>query len=147
MDDILNLALRVFPKYMNIAFYIQNAYTVEPAGSHGAWSVDDYNLLPYVFGSAQLVGQTQIDVKDIFSREKVLQYQDKNMYFRMIKNINDMKSYEITTNSPFISEIHLTKGMSWEKINSGMLHHFMVEVLGKWPVIQHFWFGNILGFK
>lgn len=69
------------------------------------------------------------------------------MYMRMIHNINTVKSYELPTNSPFISEIHMKPGMTWKKINEGMLKHWNNEVLGKWPVIQHFWFGNLLAWK
>ncbi|CAL6047547.1 Serine/threonine-protein_phosphatase 2A activator [Hexamita inflata] len=145
MDDLLCIGLSIFPQYVNLVIDLQNIYTLEPAGSHGAWSVDDYNLLPFVFGSAQFVNEK--DVKIIFSRDQAANLKNTNLYMRMISNINDVKSHELYTNSPFISEIHMKPDMNWEKINNGMLKHFNAEVLGKWPVIQHFWFGNILGFK
>ena len=53
-EDLEGFVLIIFPKYIEIAFKMQNVYTLEPAGSRGAWSVDDYSLLPFVFGAAQL---------------------------------------------------------------------------------------------
>ena len=52
-----------------------------------------------------------------------------------MQNTYEVKSFELTTNSPFISEIHNKPDMTWDKINKGMIKLFQNEVLGKWPVI------------
>lgn len=49
--------LLVFPAYLKVCRHLQTVYWLEPAGSHGVWCLDDYQLLPFVFGSAQLIGR------------------------------------------------------------------------------------------
>ena len=40
----------VVPKYLTLVRKLQIRYGLEPAGSHGMWSIDDYHLLPFVLG-------------------------------------------------------------------------------------------------
>jgi serine/threonine-protein phosphatase 2A activator len=53
--DYPSLVTKVFTRYLKICRRIQLTYNLEPAGSHGVWGLDDYQFLPYYWGSSQLI--------------------------------------------------------------------------------------------
>ncbi|KAI5778150.1 hypothetical protein EDC01DRAFT_623292 [Geopyxis carbonaria] len=154
------LVLKTFAGYFEIVRRLVLAYSLEPAGSHGVWGLDDHAFLPYVFGSAQLTtykpaldapeghGTTtaeeqglpkpdEVVKKDVVDRER-----SRNLYFAAIGFVYDVKTGPFWEHSPILFDISgVQKG--WGKINEGLLKMYAVEVLGKFPVVQHFHFGSI----
>jgi len=56
-QDIVSAALRLFKRYLDFARQLQRTYNMEPAGSQGVWSLDDFQFVPFIWGSAQLAGK------------------------------------------------------------------------------------------
>lgn len=42
--------------YLGVVRRLLMVYFLEPAGSHGVWSLDDYSFMPFFWGSAQCIG-------------------------------------------------------------------------------------------
>jgi Phosphotyrosyl phosphate activator (PTPA) protein len=124
---------------------IQSTYFLEPAGSHGVWSLDDYMFLPFYFGAAQLVPHERLRPKHALLAETRETYNDDYMFMTAIEFIHRMKTGPFFEHSPILFDI--MKGVPrWFKVNSGMLKMYKVEVLGKFPIMQHFLFGSLLPF-
>lgn len=134
-------------------------YTLEPAGSHGVWGLDDHSFIPYIFGSTQLGPPipdnnhaTPVPTEGSLStapspslvtdKAVVRDVKDSNMYFSAIQFIYDVKKGPFWEHSPVLYDISGIKD-GWGKINKGMLKMYAAEVLGKFPVVQHFPFGSL----
>jgi hypothetical protein len=54
--DLAALGLCAFPRYLRVCRSVRGAYQLEPAGSHGVWSLDDFHVLSFALGAAQMGG-------------------------------------------------------------------------------------------
>ena len=136
------MVLRIFVKYVDLCRKIRKRYKQEPAGSHGVWSLDDYSFIPYIWGSAQLINNPNIFPDSVLDPLLVEQYKDDYMYLNCIAYTCSVKTGPFFEHSPDLYNI--TAAASWKKINGGMHKKYEVDVLSKWPVIQHFLFGSII---
>ncbi len=133
---------KIFPLYFNVCTRLQRTYMLEPAGSHGVWSLDDYFFLPFVFGSAQMMKAQTVKPKSIRSTEVIESMSSKNMFFGSLRYILDTKHGPFQEHSPLLYA--LAGASSWEQIHRGLIKMYKAEVLGKFPVAQHFIFGTVL---
>ncbi|KAL1841887.1 hypothetical protein VTJ49DRAFT_6486 [Mycothermus thermophilus] len=155
-----SLVLGVFEPYLKVIRRLILTYTLEPAGSHGVWGLDDHSFLPYIFGSAQLTrpisdsepmpleGSVPGAPKpaDILKPAIVDRLRTENMYFSAIGFINDVKTGPFWEHSPVLFDISGVRD-GWGKINKGMIKMFNAEVLSKFPVVQHFPFGSLFSWE
>lgn len=136
-------------------------YTLEPAGSHGVWGLDDHFFMPYILGSAQLSrpltsedeptpleGSAPLAPKVSETATPALAEKHRHawLYFSAIAFINDVKKGPFWEHSPILYDISsITHG--WGKVNKGMILMFNAEVLSKFPVVQHFPFGGLFSWE
>ena len=162
------LALHVFPAYLRVVWHIQDRYALEPAGSHGAWGLDDYHFVPYIIGAAQLAGPNttlapaeaispalypflslpaaragpRISPAETLAHSPRVGAPVPNLYLAAIARVNSLKRGAFTEHSPILSDIARSV-RGWPKVHTGMLRMYDAECLGKFPVVQHFWFGGV----
>ncbi|KAI1387479.1 Phosphotyrosyl phosphatase activator [Hypoxylon trugodes] len=155
-----SIVLGVFEPYLRVVRRLILTYTLEPAGSHGVWGLDDHSFQPYIYGSAQLsraiTDSEPMPIEgslfrapkpaQVVKAEYVEQERKRNMYFSAIGFINDVKKGPFWEHSPILFDISGIKD-GWGKINKGMIKMFNAEVLSKFPVVQHFPFGSLFSWE
>ncbi|KAG0368092.1 hypothetical protein BC939DRAFT_461547 [Gamsiella multidivaricata] len=144
-EDHAAVVLTVFVRYLELVRKLQRTYQLEPAGSHGVWGLDDYQFLPYLWGSAQLRDHPTLRPIAIMQETSVREHASEYMYFRAIQFIHETKRGPFHEHSPVLFEI---SGVHhWAKVNSGMVKMYKAEVLNKFPVVQHLLFGSLLPWR
>lgn len=159
-DDGGAIVMGVIQPYLELMRKLILTYTLEPAGSHGVWGLDDHSFVPYIFGSAQLSPAINFNLQPpqptptegslprapktnaVVDKERVDMYRHSNMYFAAIQFIYDVKRGPFWEHSPVLYDISGIKD-GWGKVNKGLLKMYAAEVLEKFPVVQHFPFGSL----
>ncbi|KAI9732778.1 MAG: Serine/threonine-protein phosphatase 2A activator 1 [Cirrosporium novae-zelandiae] len=141
-EEERGILLGVLETYLQLCRHLIKIYTLEPAGSHGVWGLDDHFFLPYIFGSAQLSApiseQGQIptegslpdapDPPSVVKPVVVEREREKSMYFSAIGFIHDVKKGPFWEHSPILYDISGVRA-GWAKIN------------------KHFPFGSLFSFS
>jgi len=154
------IVLGVIEPYLQLIRRLIKTYTLEPAGSHGVWGLDDHSFLPYIFGSAQYgpaisdtdptpIEGSRADAPDpanVSNASAVERERATNMYFGAVGFIYDVKKGPFWEHSPMLYDISGVRA-GWAKINKGMLKMYNAEVLSKFPVVQHFRFGSLFSWE
>lgn len=125
-----SIVLGIFEPYLRVCRRLILTYTLEPAGSHGVWGLDDHSFQPYIYGSAQLTrpitdeepmpleGSVLRAPKpgQVAKAEFVQEERKRNMYFSAIGFINDVKTGPFWEHSPILFDISGVRD-GWGKIN------------------------------
>ncbi|XP_055819191.1 uncharacterized protein LOC129887959 [Solanum dulcamara] len=141
-EDYQALVSKVFVKYLDLMRKLQVTYCLEPAGSHGVWGLDDYHFLPFIFGSSQLIDHKYMKPKSIHNKDILENFVNEYLYLSCIVFIMKVKKGVFAEHSPMLDDISGVP--NWNKVNSGLLKMYKIEVLQKVPIMQHFLFGSII---
>jgi len=144
-EDYPAVVVKVFITYLALMRKLQTTYTLEPAGSKGVWAIDDFHFLVFYFGSSQLRGHPDIEPASVRVAAVYNNYDKDYMYLGAVKWINKVKTGPFFEHSPTLDSV--ANVIHWDKVNQGMMKMYKGEVLGKFPVMQHFKFGTLLPFK
>ncbi|CAG9838183.1 unnamed protein product [Diabrotica balteata] len=135
------VACKVFVRYLEIVRKLQTTYNMEPAGSHGVWSLDDYQFVPFIWGSSQFIGNGHFEPTCFLKDNIVRKHSSEYMFLSCIEYINRVKTGPFAEHS---NQLWSISGVStWTKINAGLIKMYKAEVLAKFPLVQHIYFGSI----
>lgn len=141
-EDAQATVNRVFKRYVELARQLQSVYKMEPAGSQGVWSLDDYQFVPFIWGSSQLVMNPKI-APEMFTSQKIVdENAEEFLFLGCIKFILKVKTGPFAEHSNQLWNISGVQ--TWSKINQGLIKMYKAEVLHKFPVVQHVLFGSLL---
>ena len=122
---------------------LQINYILEPAGARGVWGLDEYQFIPFIFGASQLIDNNEITPKGILNDYTLKSFKNEYIYLDCVDYIKSVKSGACFAEyAPILESI--TNAKNWSKIANGLVKMYEDDVLKRYVIIQHFYFGSVL---
>ncbi|KAH0792585.1 serine/threonine-protein phosphatase 2A activator-like [Histomonas meleagridis] len=131
-EDGPAIVFDVFWEYWNLHTEVKAKYHQEPAGSHGAWSIDDYVFLPFLFGSSQLINHPDITPANVIDPNVAKNNRDEYAYCRWIDYIYHEKFGAFAEHSRMLYSLRNLP--HFVKLNGGMIKMYQGEVMDRFLV-------------
>jgi len=139
--DSVAAVFKVFVTYIDTCRRLQSVYRMEPAGSRGVWSLDDYQFIPFIWGSSQLLNHTRITPAKFPLHDYYTNFYKDYIFLAAVRHICSVKTGPFAEHS---NQLWNISGVPlWSKVNTGLIKMYKAEILAKFPVIQHFLFGSL----
>eukprot|EP00767_Chilomastix_cuspidata_P002127 gnl/Chilomastix_cuspidata/2253.p1 GENE.gnl/Chilomastix_cuspidata/2253~~gnl/Chilomastix_cuspidata/2253.p1 ORF type:complete len:311 (+),score=109.52 gnl/Chilomastix_cuspidata/2253:116-1048(+) len=128
--DLAAVGARGFFAYIQLTWEIEDVYTIEPAGTRGAYALDPYHVVPFFWGSAE-------------------QARAGGAYPAGAPGTMYHASAQRTIEKGSGSCIRSVHGhcKAWLDLNRGVGRMIEGEELSSFPVMQHFLFGSVVKFR
>lgn len=120
--------------YFDLVRQVINRYTLEPAGSHGVWGINDYQILPFLLGANELF-YSQCTFEDLLLEE------NKDLMFAKALKFVKKEGVDFNIHSPLLYDLRLKP---WASACIELWQRYLKDVLESKAVTQHFIFGKYL---
>ncbi|KAH8069653.1 phosphatase activator [Aureococcus anophagefferens] len=125
-----------------------DCFGLEPAGARGVWALDPYQMLPFVFGSAQCIAGDAGDAPAGWGDEDTLDVvpgldakRHESMFYECVLHVRDaIGDARFGEAAPILFNC---SHRPWRVTNRRILRYFAQEVLGVKVVVQHMLFGDL----
>lgn len=128
--------------YLKLCRRLQTKFRLEPAGSRGVYNMDDFQFLPFLFGTSQLAGIKYISPSNFYEFEQVDMYKGDFIFFEAVDFILTNKKGPFNEHSYTLWNLSGAPG--WDNIFRRTKIKFRDEVLSPFPIIQHLLFGDYI---
>ncbi|XP_040600976.1 serine/threonine-protein phosphatase 2A activator isoform X2 [Mesocricetus auratus] len=125
VDDQVAIVFKVFDRYLEVMRKLQKTYRMEPAGSQGVWGLDDFQFLPFIWGSSQLIDHPHLEPRHFVDEKAVSENHKDYMFLQCILFITEMKTGPFAEHSNQLWNISAVP--SWSKVNQGLIRMYKAE--------------------
>ncbi|KAK1443373.1 phosphotyrosyl phosphatase activator [Babesia gibsoni] len=127
-ENLCDVVLHVFSRYFEFVRYLIDRYNLEPAGSKGAWGLDDFQFLPFLLGSAQLVSNIDIAPATVVKHGECSPHKSSYIFIQAIEYVKEkVNGIPLNISSPMLNGI--CTSCTWRQINNGLMKMYKDDIV------------------
>lgn len=143
-SDYAAAALMLFARYLNCVRMLQQIFELRPAGYQGAYSVDDYQFVAYLWGAAQLCYAAPFKPREILNPEVYEKWRDTYLLASCIGFVGDTKTGSFATHSSHLWSIAALG--TWTQVFDGLHTMYLKNVLTEFHMLRNMLFGELISY-
>ncbi|XP_023172017.1 serine/threonine-protein phosphatase 2A activator-like [Drosophila hydei] len=144
-DDEPAAALMVFARYLKCVRNLQLLFELKPSGNQGAYSLDNYQFVAYMWGAAQLCYDPPFSPKELLDRTTIDEWQHQYLIVGCVAFVASTKQGSFAMHSNQLWSIATLS--SWTRFYSGLHNMYLKEVISQFHLLRELWFGQLLPFE
>ncbi|XP_032594188.1 serine/threonine-protein phosphatase 2A activator-like [Drosophila grimshawi] len=143
-EDEPAAALLLFHRYLCCVRQLQLQFDMRPAGSQGAYSLDDYQFVVYLWGTAQLCYNPPFVPNQLLEPPIYTQWRKQYLLADCVSHLAQTKVGNFCAHSSQLWSI--TALSSWSHIYRGLHTMYLDEVVSQFNLLRHIYFGPLMPF-
>ncbi|XP_020812687.1 serine/threonine-protein phosphatase 2A activator [Drosophila serrata] len=142
--DLASSGLILFDRYLKFVRRMQVTYSVVSANSQGAYALDKFQFVPYIWGAAQLCYNAPFSPQKMLDKDTMEQYKE----YMLIDCVRHVAETEVGPFARHSSQLwSLAALSSWTKIHRGLMFMYMEDILLDFDVLSTLGFGELMSFE
>lgn len=137
-------ALMLFNRYLSCVRRLQTQFDLKPAGNQGAYSLDDYQFVAFLWGAAQLCYHAPFKPKQLLDAETLAQWRSQYLIAGCVAFVASTKLGNFSTHSSQLWSV--TALSSWTHVYHGIHNMYLKEVICQFHLLRHICFGRLMRF-
>lgn len=138
-------ALMLFDRYLNCVRRVQMQFGLNPAGFQGAYSLDDYQFVSYLWGAAQLCYDPPFKPKELLDPEVFGQWRKQYLLAGSVAFAAESKTGTFATHSCQLWSVATLS--SWTQVYYGLHNMYLKEIICQFHMLRHAFFGQLMSFE
>lgn len=144
-EDLAASALILFVRYLKFVRRLQVTYSVVSANSQGAYALDKFQFVPFIWGIAQLCHEAPFSPQRMLDKEIMEQYKKDYLLIDSVGHVSDTNTGSFARHSSQLWSLAALS--SWTKIHSGLMFMYMEDILLDFDTLHALRFGELMPFE